>query len=483
MDNTNDHESMYVPPIAQEFSGARFHDRRLTARLMRVVERAAPSPGKSIPQWAQGGAELDGVYRFLSNPRVTLDRILEPHVLQTVERCAQVDLVIVAHDTTECEFTGLVRRKGLGPLRSQKTQGFLAHVSLAISGDESRRPLGVLGVHTWTRSELGRSKKDGRNRSGAEYTQLEERESKRWAKQIDRTSSVVGECASLLHVMDREADAYSLLTHLVETNKRFVVRASQLRIAREDDDAAPEHVQTIAARADGVLETEVPIASRAASPMPNQSKTFVPRESRRVKLRFSATTVQIHRPRYMQGADWLKLNVVRVFEIDPPAGVAPIAWLLYTTEPIDTVAQVEAIVGYYRARWLIEEFFKALKTGCELEERQLESYAALRNAFALFLPIAWQMLLLRNVSRSSPHAPATTVLSAEQIEVLRVFAPKKLPPQPTARDVLLAVALLGGYVPNKRDPGWLVLGRGMDKLLTLVLGWSANGRSPRCAES
>jgi DDE family transposase len=72
----------------------------------------------------------------------------------------------------------------------------------------------------------------------------------------------------------------------------------------------------------------------------------------------------------------LTLNVVRVWEPKPPRGAPAVCWMLYTSEPIDTAEQLLTIVDQYRSRWVIEEFFKALKTGCAFEKRQLESYRA-----------------------------------------------------------------------------------------------------------
>ena len=127
----------------------------------------------------------------------------------------------------------------------------------------------------------------------------------------------------------------------------------------------------------------------------------------------------------------------------------------------------------YRARWVIEEFFKALKTGCQYEKRQLESAESLLNALAIFAPVAWRLLLLRHLARSQAKASATAALTPKQLEVLRAVARRPLPTHPNAREAMLAVAALGGHLKSNGDPGWLVLGRGMHDLLLLELGWRA----------
>jgi hypothetical protein len=57
----------------------------------------------------------------------------------------------------------------------------------------------------------------------------------------------------------------------------------------------------------------------------------------------------------------IEINVLRVHEVDCPEGEAPIEWVLYTQKPIDTAEQVERIVDIYRARWIIEEYFKSFE--------------------------------------------------------------------------------------------------------------------------
>jgi hypothetical protein len=165
--------------------------------------------------------------------------------------------------------------------------------------------------------------------------------------------------------------------------------------------------------------------------------------------------------------------------MDPPAGETPVEWILLTNLPLETAADVEFAVDCYRARWLIEEFFKALKTGCQYEKRQLESSHSLLNALAVLAPVAWRLLLLRYLSRHVPDAPAQTALTPTQIDLLRAVSKKPLPRHATVRDALLAVAKLGGHLTSNGDPGWIVLGRGFHDLLIMELAW----RAARCDQS
>ena len=155
----------------------------------------------------------------------------------------------------------------------------------------------------------------------------------------------------------------------------------------------------------------------------------------------------------------LKVNVVTVTERGCPDGVEPVSWFLVTTEPIKTRAQIEFIVDAYRTRWVVEEFFKALKTGCQFERRQLESYQSLDNALAIFLPIAVRLLALRGASRADPDGACTT-LTAQQIAILRLHT--------TPIHVADSHQRGGHHGP----PGWAVLGRALDRLLLIEIGWN-----------
>jgi hypothetical protein len=208
---------------------------------------------------------------------------------------------------------------------------------------------------------------------------------------------------------------------------------------------------------------------------PKQKSAHPSRAARMAKLMIGATRVTLKRPTN-QGPDVvasLSVNVVRVWEPQPPVGETAIEWVLWTTEPIDTPDALAWIVDAYRARWTIEEYFKALKTGCAYETRQLEDYEGLVNALAVFAPIACHLLEIRSEARRTPDAPASTVMTATQIDVLRALGRVRLPATPSVRNALLAIAALGGHIQYRGEPGWLTLARGYAELRALTRGWEA----------
>jgi hypothetical protein len=465
---------VFVPSVADELSYAQLGDERRTKRLQVMAERWSAAPDKSVLRSSKSSAQAEAAYRFLNNQGFSYSPIVESHVEQTYERIAQEETVIVAHDTTEVAYQGEVVRDGLSRLRGND-QGFLAHVALALAGDGSRRPLGVAAFVPWVRPATKTSKKGGKKRSGGDYAKEINKESDRWRQTVEEVS-LRARGASIIHVMDREADTYPLLTQLQTGSHRFVIRLCKDRAVRTEDTEQDEAERLFEAvrKLEGAFELDVPLTRRAASSIP---RSFPARDARLARLEFAAATIQFKRPRYLsEQPEWLAVNVVHVRELNTPDGTEPVEWLLATSEPIATDAQIRTIVEQYRTRWVIEEYFKALKTGCAIEKRQHESYETLLKMVAICLPIAWRLLLLRTLARAAPEQPGTAALTPTQVSVLRACSAMKLPAVPTARQCFEAVALLGGHHKSNGVPGWLVLGRGMEYLLALECGWIAAKR-------
>jgi hypothetical protein len=478
---TNFSSAAAVAPIVSEFGSLALGDTRLHERVCHVVSRLHAAPAASFPQALKTKAELEGFYRLVGHARITYPALMQPHVEQTVGRCSERGTVRAIHDTTEVAFATEGAREGLGPLGAgRQSKGFFAHVTLASEADEGNSPLGVLATACFARPPQPR-RKGKKKLSGGEYARLHDKESERWLQQVQAAEKAVEGKASLVHIMDREADFYTLLSTMAENQYRFVVRLAHDRLLCEvDEDGAPLDDEGRMALSEALLdapvelERQVPLSRRRAASAPRSQRSHPERTARSARLGISARAVVFRRPRYATDMpETLAVNIVYVRELNCPEGEDPVAWVLVTTEPIDTPAQLAAVLDHYRARWLIEEFFKALKTGCALEKRQLESFHSLTNALALFLPIAWQMLLLRSLSRLTPDAPAERVLNPTQVALLRHTQPKKMKEGATIRDALYAIAGLGGHLTQNGPPGWQTLGRGMEELLRMELGWAA----------
>jgi len=447
--------------LAAEVGNANFDDERLNKRLRALVAGLAEDPTRSLPS-AFDDAGLEGAYRFFSNHRVTPDDILSSHVEATRKRCESAGDFLVLHDSTKFTYRHDGEREGLGRAQlgnARSVQMFFAHASLALAADGTRRPLGVVALKTWVR---------GTSRSGVEY--------QRWESQLRVASENAGSRARAIHVMDREADDYDMFHSLARDGFRYVVRSQHNRWLEQE---GASRLRDVFTQLECTVERQATLTRRKPTRNPVVNKTHPARAARIAKLAVSAATVALKRPlsprKHVDLASLppsLRLNVVRVWEPEPPAGVEPVEWFLYTTEPIATAEQQLAIVDHYRARWTIEEYFKAIKTGCEFERRQLQDYDSLINLLATFAPIAYQLLLIRNEARRTPDADAREVLSQDHLDVLRARGRTRLSASPTVREIYLAIAVLGGHIKyRKEDPGWITLARGLAELELLTEGW------------
>jgi hypothetical protein len=273
-----------------------------------------------------------------------------------------------------------------------------------------------------------------------------------------------------IHVMDQEADDYAVFAALQAAQLRYVVRAAAQRKTTRK-----QSVTEVLGAQPATLFRTVALTPRRPQDSARTKGRHPVRLERDATLQVRWGTVTLQRQCRSTAANrTLSLTAVHVWEPDPPPGAVPIEWMLFTSEPVQTVHDAEAVVDHYRARWLIEEYFKALKTGCAFEKRQLTTFEGLVRALAIFVPMAWRLLVLRHLGRATPGRLADSPLDPAQVHLLRKLLERRryqLAPHPTSRDVMLGVAALGGHIRNNGDPGWLVLGRGLTRLLEAEVGW------------
>lgn len=468
-------QSEAIVRLLEDLSRADLGDPRRSARAQQVVARMASAPAASLPDAMVTDAELEGAYRLFNNERVSFEQLFDAHAAGAVDRARDCELLLAIHDTTECAFRHADPEE-VGYLNTGKA-GFPLHMSLLVDTADWRRPLGLTHAEFRRRMTRPRRRKKGKNESGFETLKKPDRESLRWLRGIEITEArLEGSAAQVVHIADREIDSYELMASCIERGYRFVFRARTNRNVMVNGDKVP--VRDFIADASVQLEREVPLSRRLGNRLSGtgRNRAHPPRESRTAHLAFAATKATLRRPHFL-GADraprTLDVNVLHVFEIAPPKGQEPVDWLLYTTEELVTPQQIATVVDYYRCRWLIEELNKALKTGCVVQDRQLESFDALTTMLALSLPIAVELLALRALARSDQERPATELMTPPQLAALRHISHRELPPNPTVTDVLWCIAGLGGHIKNNGAAGWQVLQRGMEKFVAFAAGWCA----------
>jgi hypothetical protein len=436
------------------------------------MDRLGRDPQASLPD-ALGQAGYKGLMRALKNPRLDQTKMFEAVYRATVDQIVQGEDILCIEDTTDLTFGGARGRKTLPRLEGKAT-GFRAHVALALRADTAHSVLGVLDLRQIVRQEQSKSDQTALERYGDP-----KKESLRWPQTVEAAEKRVAGRASLIHVRDREGDDYEQLATMAAKGQRFVQRMRQARRLAEapTDSPTARKVDDAFAGLRGMCEREVALSPRAQGKFDPRAtglkQRFPARRQRQARLQFSAQRLRMRRPDNVPKhlPDALDLNVVHVVEIDAPIGEEAVEWYLFTLEPIDTPEQVLRVVDIYRARWTIEEFNKALQTGCQYEKLQCETAERLWSMLAFYAPIATDLLALRTLAHHDSQRPASEVLTPDEVDVLRATQSAKGDPILTVQVALMLIARMGGHFRHNGEPGWLVLLRGMVKLREQALGW------------
>jgi hypothetical protein len=470
-------------PISEEYANAQLGDRRRVERAKAIAESLHKQPADGFPRALGSSAELEGFYRFINSDDFSASDIVAPHIAATFRRAAVEGDIIAVHDTTTVEYS--TERRGFGyTTHLNKTNGFIAHVTLLLSESEGT-PLGVGHLETWTRAGGKNVKKRGKSHR-IQSKDDPSRESLRWLRGIQSIEQCHEKGFNVVHVTDAEGDFFELFSELQKISAHFVIRAghAERSVLHAGQERSVREVADSMIRP--VTHREIELSERRHPKRSNRSARVKhpDRGARRARVAIAATQITLNTSSYFATPrEPFKVNLVRVWEPQPPKGELAVEWLLLTTERISTAASLRRVVDIYRKRWVIEEYFKALKSGCAVEKRQIESYAALCKVLALFIPIAHRILLMRSLERAHPEASAAKAFSRIELEIMtRAPSNKGLAPPKTIQLAMLHLARLGGHIRNNGSPGWQTLAWGYEKLLTLRLGWEI-ARASKCDQS
>jgi len=457
--------------VNDELGSVQLGDERLADRAAIVLDRLASRPTVSIPAACRGWTETQGAYRFFNNEAVTDVAVLAPHREATMQRIAQEPVVLLPQDGTEFDYTTKQDKiQGLGPLNDESRQGIFAHPTLAVT--PARLCLGVVAADLWVRDGLGQ-------REQRKQKAFDEKESRHWRDGY-RLACTIAEAAPqtlIVSIADREGDIYEVFAEArPEAGRRkaaWIIRAQHDRAVRVQDECGQLWEQLERSAQLGTLVINVPPSGK--------------RQARRAKLTVQASTIQPRVPYRAEGKlPVVKFSAVLVRELNPPAGEEPIEWLLLTSLPATTLEQACRVVEYYGCRWMIEVFFRVLKTGCQVEELQLEKVDRLRPCLALKMIVAWRILYVTWMGRTYPNLSCEVIFTPEEWKsVWSVVRSKPLPRQPpTLQEFTALVASLGGHLGRRHDgdPGSQTMWIGMQRMHDFTRAWLCfgPGRKTKC---
>ena len=481
---------MLAPWAIDEMKDVQLGDKRLNDRLVDVLSQLGTRPTMSVPAACGGAAETAGAYRFFANEKTTFENVLQPHVEATRRRIAERDIVLLVQDTTEIDLTRPEKQvTGAGPLDDGPRRGAFLHPLHALTPDGT--PLGTVYATAWTRDDAPPPSKSEREHR-RKHTPIEEKESHRWVETLRhaREEAQRAPHTKFVCIADSEADIYELLADAQADSHRpdFIVRACQDRALHEEDSSENAGLSDDAANLlrEQVLTREVlfthtiKVRGRQAKVACDKRGRRQPRKSRSATVEVRAATLTLRPPwRHDRKLPPVTVNVVLVREIDPPADDVPVEWILLTSLPIDDAEAVRTVIQYYCVRWMIEVFFRTLKSGCRVEARRFEHIDRFLPCLAVYLIVTWRTLFVCRLGREFPETSCEAVFEPSEWKAVYYVVHQKPPPAdpPTLKQMIRLVAQLGGYVNRRRndEPGPQTVWLGLQRTHDMALCWETFG--------
>lgn len=466
------------------FGNAQLGDARRTKRLVKTADLMHRRPGGALPQKLNQPHDLKAFYRLMNCDDVTHEAILAPHREATQNKIDQIpDAVLILHDATELDFTKhRSLEDDLGQIGNGSRRGYIVQNSLAVD-PKTRTALGLYNQVLHHRADASKDE------TTAQKRRRESRESLLW---LEGTTPLPSD-RKLVDVCDQGADTFEFLEREAHSGRRFLIRAAHNRCLWIGHDAPDnsqggrlrDYARTLPEAGTWTLQVTSKVETK--SPKRKGKKKTVKRRARDAEMAVSFAPIQIKPPSTKSGNHGdqpLAMWVIRVWEKNPPEGQERLEWFLLTNEPVGCFAAAYEVVGWYECRWIIEEFHKGNKTGCQIESPQFTAEERLRPAIALLSIVTLTLLNMRDASRrpDANRRKATEIISSDYVAVLSAWRHGKANLDWTIHEFYYAMARLGGHQNRKNDhpPGWQIIWRGWNDLQAMVCGYNAMKQQHKC---
>jgi Transposase DNA-binding/Transposase DDE domain len=383
----------------QTFGKVQLHDMRRTRRAVQAASKLAENPLGSLPAQMQTWKESKALYRLLDEPEVTFGALMQPHLEQTRAQATSSPVVLLVQDTTDIDLSHRHKISAVGQIGNERGRGFFLQTVLAVH-PQTREVLGCIAQEPFVRVPAP----EGEQRH--QRLKREARETDVWIRQV-HTIGTPDAGSSRVHVGDRGADMFPFFHACQTTQTHFLVRAAQNRRAQEQDEQITYSLTCARSWSSQDLRPfEVPARHG--------------RQARSTQLHLASGQMTLLPPRNEPRAskEPMTIWVIRVWEQTAPSGEEPLEWILLTSVPTTTLEQAWERVEWYRCRWLVEDYHQCLKSGCRIEERQLQSVDGLIRLLGLLSPLAVRLLQIRALARATPQCPAQVVIEPLMLAVL-----------------------------------------------------------------
>jgi hypothetical protein len=474
---------MIAPWANEETRTADLGDERLDARFVTLLSALGNRPNLSIPAACGGRSEMKAAYRFFDNDHVTFDKVIQPHIDQSLQRVAEQKVALLVQDTTENDLTRPEQQvAGVGTLDGSR-HGLLLHAMQAFTPQGV--PLGTVWAEVLNRTEGVTHASAPAHRSQRRRTPIEEKESLRWLTGLRAAVAVAQQLPGVqcVCVADSEADIYEWFAEPRGAHPvHWLIRACQdraLQTQQPGPTGAGQHLRDPVLATPVLYQVDLLIRGRQAKTAAEDRGRRQNRETRQAAVEVRAATVTLRPPwRHDRKLPAVTVNVVLAREPNPPGGEPPVEWLLVTTLPTETPEQVRTIVEYYCVRWCIEILFRTLKSGCRIERRRFEHVDRVLPCLALYLIVSWRTLFVCRMGRSCPDLDCEAIFEPAEWKAVWVAVHRKQPPKqaPPLGELVHLIASMGGYVERKHsEPGPQTVWIGLQRMYDLAWAWDSFG--------
>jgi hypothetical protein len=417
--------------FSEEYISLDLNDKRLNDRAKGIFLKLQSKLGSCIRRLFIDQNEARQAYDFFSNPKVSREKLVQPHYKRTKERINSTEskYILAIQDQTRLNFTSHRSKIDLGRIskaNSADQYGLIQHSTLCVT--DKNEPLGLIDVEFFHYDEFN-------TKIHPRYRPIEEKASCHWINASNRLRQRLGDINKrIITVADREGDFYEFLQPLIQNKDEFVIRATHDRYTGEKNRSRGEKIWDLLKQAPaiGTMETTIQDVNS--------------REIKTIKLNLKAITATIPSPK-KGSSDFVKINIVQTYNEDQE-------WVLLTNLPIDTLEQIKEIVEIYKNRWHIEDYHKVLKTGYQVDEIYLHSSRdAIENLLIMASISACRLYWLIYTGRSEEGIKANQIFEEFEWKTMYVVFDEKIPDEcPAISEIILRIARLGGYKPGSKSP-------------------------------
>jgi hypothetical protein len=407
----------------EEFLDLNLGDKRLDMRFGMIMNYRMQKPSGSIPDSFSSSAKAKGTYRFISNEKADPEVILKSHTNSTIRRLKDKKIILAVQDTTDIAYSTHKNTEGLGYINHSETaMGYHYHPTIAVTVEGT--PLGILHSQVWIRETLDKSMTENEKAKKKRQTPIQEKESNKWLKSYQAICEIEKNNQENFHfisVCDREADIFELFhEHTKTTNENKADLIVRAKSDRNISDGNEKHLFDELSNHKKSKKYKIII--------PRKKNT--PAREATINVKFKEVIIEppnnlINKSTYSK----ITMYAVTTNEINPPKGVEPIHWFILTTVPVLNFKNAYEIIEWYRQRWVIEVFFKTLKSGCNIEKYQFHTFERLERILVIDSIIAWRILFLTTLGREYPDLPASILFEEHEWKALhaRIYETKDVP--------------------------------------------------------